>query len=47
MDEFSVLSQKRFAAAQEAGRFAAEITAVEIAGRKDEVTRFEKDERPS
>ena len=43
VDEFSVLSQKRFAAAQEAGRFAAEIAPVEIKTRKG-VTVFAKDE---
>ena len=34
VDEYSVLSQKRFAAAQEGGRFAAELCPVEIPGRK-------------
>ena len=46
VDEFAVLSQKRAAAAQEAGRLAAEIAVVEIAGRKGEVTKFAKDEHP-
>jgi acetyl-CoA acetyltransferase family protein len=44
VDEFAVLSQKRFAAAQEASRFAAEITPVEVPAKKGEVLRFEKDE---
>jgi acetyl-CoA acyltransferase 2 len=43
VDEYSVLSQKRFAAAQESGRLAAEITPVEIKSKKGTV-RFEKDE---
>jgi acetyl-CoA acyltransferase 2 len=44
VDEFSVLSQKRFAAAQEAGYFASEITPVEIPAKKGEVIKFIKDE---
>jgi acetyl-CoA acyltransferase 2 len=43
VDEYSVLSQKRFAAAQEAGRFREEIAPVEIKSRKGTVL-FEKDE---
>src|SRR6516162_1816790 len=43
VDEYSVLSQKRFAAAQEAGRLKAEITPVEIKTRKGTVV-FERDE---
>jgi len=43
VDEYSVLSQKRFAAAQEAGRFKAEISPVEIKSRKGP-TLFERDE---
>jgi len=43
VDEYSVLSQKRFAAAQEAGRLKAEITPVEIKTKKGTVV-FEKDE---
>jgi acetyl-CoA acetyltransferase family protein len=46
VDEFSVLSQKRAAAAQEAGVFASEITPVEIPAKKGEVIRFAKDEHP-
>jgi acetyl-CoA acetyltransferase family protein len=34
VDEFCVLSQKRFAAAQEGGRLAEELSAVEVPGRK-------------
>ena len=44
VDEYAVLSQKRFAAAQEGGRLAQEIAPVEIAGRKGQVTVFAKDE---
>jgi acetyl-CoA acyltransferase 2 len=43
VDEFSVLSQKRFAAAQEAGRFKAEITPIELKSKKGTVL-FERDE---
>jgi acetyl-CoA acyltransferase 2 len=43
VDEYSVLSQKRFAAAQEAGRFKAEIAPVELKSKKGSVL-FEKDE---
>jgi acetyl-CoA acyltransferase 2 len=43
VDEYSVLSQKRFAAAQEAGRLKAEIAPVEIKSRKGPVL-FERDE---
>ncbi|HZA15210.1 MAG TPA: acetyl-CoA C-acetyltransferase [Myxococcaceae bacterium] len=43
VDEYSVLTQKRFAAAQEAGRFREEIAPVEIKSRKGTVL-FEKDE---
>jgi acetyl-CoA C-acetyltransferase len=42
-DRWAERSQKRFAAAQAAGKFAPEIAAVEIASRKGPV-RFEKDE---
>ncbi len=45
VDEFSVLSQKRFAAAQEAGRFADELAPVEIAARKGVVS-LSRDEHP-
>jgi acetyl-CoA acyltransferase 2 len=43
VDEYSVLSQKRFAAAQEAGRLKAEISPVEIKTRKGAAV-FERDE---
>ncbi len=43
VDEFAVLSQKRHAAAQEAGRFKAEVTPVELKSKKGTVL-FEKDE---
>ena len=42
-DRWAERSQKRFSAAQSAGKFAAEITAVEIASRKGP-TKFDKDE---
>jgi acetyl-CoA C-acetyltransferase/acetyl-CoA acyltransferase 2 len=45
VDEFSALSQKRFAAAQEGGRLQAEIAPVEVATRKGPV-RFARDEHP-
>ncbi len=45
VDEFAVLSQKRFAAAQEAGRFRDEIAAMEIPGKKGPV-QFARDEHP-
>jgi acetyl-CoA acyltransferase 2 len=45
VDEFSVLSQRRFAEAQAAGRFQDEIAPVEIETRKGKV-KFERDEHP-
>ena len=42
-DRWAERSQKRFSAAQEAGKFAAEIVAVEVPGRKGPVA-FDKDE---
>jgi 3-oxoadipyl-CoA thiolase len=45
-DAFAQRSQEKAAAAQANGRLAAEIVAVEIAGRKGEVTRVEQDEHP-
>ena len=45
VDDFSVLSQRRFAAAQEAGRFAEEIVPIELATRKGPVN-FARDEHP-
>ncbi len=43
VDEYSVLSQKRFAAAQESGRLKAEIAPVEIKSKKGTVS-FDRDE---
>jgi acetyl-CoA acyltransferase 2 len=43
VDEYAVLSQKRFAAAQEAGRLTAELCPIELKSKKG-TTRFEKDE---
>lgn len=45
VDEYSVLTQKRYAAAAEAGRFEAELAPVEIKTKKG-VTTFAKDEHP-
>ena len=45
VDEYSVLSQKRFAAAQEGGRLAQEIAPVDVATRKGTVS-FARDEHP-
>jgi acetyl-CoA C-acetyltransferase/acetyl-CoA acyltransferase 2 len=45
VDEFSVQSQKRFAAAQEAGRFREEIAPMEVPSRKGPVA-FARDEHP-
>jgi acetyl-CoA C-acetyltransferase/acetyl-CoA acyltransferase 2 len=45
VDEYSVLSQRRFAAAQEAGRLAEELAPVEIASRKGPQL-FARDEHP-
>jgi acetyl-CoA acyltransferase 2 len=45
VDEYSVLSQRRFAAAQEAGRFAEEVAPVEIPSRKGPVV-SSRDEHP-
>jgi len=45
VDEFSVLSQRRFAAAQEAGRFREEIAPMEIPSRKGPIA-FSRDEHP-
>src|SRR5712671_5431942 len=44
VDEYSVLSQKRFAAAQEGGRFSEEIAPMELPGKKGAVTSFARDE---
>jgi len=45
VDEFSVLSQRRWAAAQDAGRFQAELAPMELPSRKGPVT-FGRDEHP-
>src|SRR5205085_4694600 len=43
VDEYSVQSQKRFAAAQEGGRFAEEIALMELPGKKDAPIQFARD----
>jgi acetyl-CoA C-acetyltransferase len=45
-DAFAAESQRRAVAAMAAGRFAKEITPVEMKGRKGEVTLFDRDEGP-
>lgn len=45
-DEWALLSQQRTAAAMAAGTFAAEITPVEVVGRKGDVTIVDTDEHP-
>lgn len=44
MDEFALASHQKAAAAQDQGRFTAEIVPVEIQGRKGKVTVFDQDE---
>jgi acetyl-CoA acetyltransferase family protein len=44
VDEYSVQSQRRFAAAQEAGRLAAEIEPMDLPGKKGTTVHFAKDE---
>lgn len=46
MDEFAFNSHRKAVAAIDSGKFKAEITAVEIPGRKGEVTIFDTDEAP-
>src|SRR5579884_1000728 len=46
-DTYAIESFKRAQAAQKAGKFAAEITPVEIPGKKGEVTKFDTDEGPA
>ena len=46
MDRFALESHQKAVAAQEAGKFKAEIVPVEVPGRKGEVTVVEKDEGP-
>ena len=45
-DRWAARSQQRFAAAQAAGHFAAELVAVEVEGRQKEKTLFSCDEQP-
>jgi acetyl-CoA C-acetyltransferase/acetyl-CoA acyltransferase 2 len=45
VDEYAVSSQQRWAAAQEAGRFAAELASLELPSRKGPVL-FDRDEHP-
>jgi acetyl-CoA acyltransferase 2 len=44
VDEYVVLSQKRFAAAQEGGRLTSEIAAIDLPGKKGALLHFSKDE---
>ena len=44
VDEYSVLSQKRFAAAQEGGRFSEELAPMELPGKKGTTVQFGRDE---
>ena len=44
VDAYSVLSQKRFAAAQESGRFAEELAPMELPGKKGTTVQFARDE---
>src|SRR5260370_15006400 len=44
VDEYSLLSQKRFAAAQEGGRLAEEIAPMELPGKKGATVQFARDE---
>ncbi len=46
MDEFALRSQQKAIAAIDAGKFKAEITPVEIPGKKGQVTIFDTDETP-
>jgi acetyl-CoA C-acetyltransferase len=46
MDEFALRSHHKAVAAQEAGKFKAEITPVQIQSRKGEITFFDTDEGP-
>jgi acetyl-CoA C-acetyltransferase len=46
-DQYAIESFNRAIAAQKAGKFAAEITPVEIVGRKGEVTKIDADEGPA
>src|SRR5438105_5154351 len=44
VDEYSVLSQRRFAAAQEAGRLSDELAPIELPGKKGQTVTFGRDE---
>src|SRR5436853_3253380 len=44
VDEYAVLSQKRFAAAQEAGRLSEEIAPMDLPGKKGATINFARDE---
>ncbi|MFL5433638.1 MAG: acetyl-CoA C-acetyltransferase [Myxococcales bacterium] len=44
VDEYAVLSQRRFAAAQEAGRLSEELAPMELAGKKGQTINFGRDE---
>ena len=46
MDQFSLASHQKAVAAQDAGKFKAEIIPVELRGRKGEITLFDTDEGP-
>jgi acetyl-CoA C-acetyltransferase len=46
MDEFALSSHQKATAAMDAGKFKAEIVAVEIPGKKGQVTIFDSDESP-
>lgn len=46
VDEYSLLSQQRWAAAQEAGRFADELAPMEIPARRGQTVEFSVDEHP-
>jgi 3-oxoadipyl-CoA thiolase len=45
-DEFALESQQRTAAAQQSGRFNDELVSVNVPGRKNEVSCFDRDEHP-
>lgn len=45
-DDFAIESQRRACAARESGRFDAEITPVEVQGRRGEITVMDRDEQP-
>ncbi|TQR45462.1 thiolase family protein [Paenibacillus popilliae] len=45
-DEFALSSQRKYAEAQAAGKFAAELVPVEVTGRKGQIMKIEQDEHP-